>query len=203
MKINIAGETLLLGFKHEKLEGAEFRVRPSQDEIVGALIVSTFMLDGEIDPNSETGQSLRASVGRLVERYDGSLKPASHLTQCFIKKVDPDGKSVGDPILSGIALCDKQDNFDRAIGRLVAFLKAIEHLDDLVKTSYIAAYKLTDMRIPDWPTICELGFPHDIDDDTKAKSWFQTAVRFYAPTTPVNLRYSLDPPPLNCDEPAA
>lgn len=116
MKATISGTDYYVSFKHTLLPGAQFRKRPTRNDILTGLLVADMIFRGEY-PDPANGKE---DVHSIIEACFGAQILKSHTTHCYIKTA-PDQKQVS----TGVTFCDKRDNFDRAVGRWLSFQRAI------------------------------------------------------------------------------
>lgn len=159
MKLNVGNQSYRISFRHERLEGSDVRKAPKLEEFVGALVLSRLASTGQVDPTFDVDEA----VEDLLDRYVASQVDTSHVTECYIKD------SHEQIVTSGAALCDKRDQFERAMGRMIAFLKAVDSLPISQHDDFFIAFDHSGIHAPDFAKLREFS---------AGKSWEDIAERY-------------------------
>lgn len=138
MRVIIGPSAFTVEFRHSLLPFHDVRKAPTVTQYREAMssLIDVLLEDAD-DP-----QALARAV-KLEEQYVGSCYPDSHMTECFIR-----GAESKQDIAYGQATCSKDDRFDRAMGRAVSFLKALQVFPAPLQNTYIAAYIDSGIGLP-------------------------------------------------------
>lgn len=166
VKVQIGSEIHFVRFRHSQLPYADVRTGPSIDEMATVLHFAQAALRiprrsnfyGICVPLNIDGQ-----ISDILDRHVGSSYPDSHQTECIIRD------EAYNVVASDVALCDKRDNFSKAMGRTVSFLKTVYQLPIEHQGYYLDAFANSGMKLPPREQLFLLG---------AGRPWSQLADRF-------------------------
>lgn len=145
MKVKIGSQTYFVSFRHFPVPFGNYKRPPTREELMKALSCAGAVLEGILSAEIAKlgGVDVSALVGEALARLIGEKVTHSHQSECLIRD------EYFNLVSSGAALCDKRDQFERPMGRLVSFVKAVSAFPAADHEAFFTAYADSGMNYPD------------------------------------------------------